>query len=569
MIHANNKDVSAEVLETFDAGWFSKDIYGDSLNSFKSIYESESNFLTTFAYDWRQDNRISARSFHDWLCNNTNKYNGRSIEIIAHSMGGLIIKYWIKHYYIPKVKCFDGSEPPNFFKFRVNFVGTPNYGAPKALRVFASGFNISRDGGSSSLFGQYIDSLDRNILAKAINEYGFSFSSAYQLLPIYKEKCFEEKYNGRVLDAPAVFHKKLGNNIEAEYGDIFSPDLWRAMKWPTGSRAKIPEDYYSVLLPKYLESAYNFLCETATYPIPENILTRYFVGSSFKTENSYLGDPDKNGTIGATGLVEGDGTVPFFIASNYFAENSPTVVRLDKEYSHALLLKSELLWDYMRDALKFAEIATQKSIFSNGNDPRALASAYKKNNIVPFYVFDTSDKSLDEFQNALVANVFKQYNYDPIQLYRFARTTKDNDIKIGLYTSTIEIAKDTNPKLAATAGNDLTHLLLQKKRYYETAVLANGVKESSYWNKLNGKEIKEIGKYLSNTEGWARLEIGESGKARALFDESLRYGNNKAKIGLSRIPVATSSTYPASLDRSALIKKSRRYNNPLTVIVVS
>lgn len=116
-----------------------------------------------FAYDWRRDNRVSARQLaraaHGWLTNwREQSGNGNAkILFVAHSMGGLVARYYIE--------CLEGWRNT---KLLVSF-GTPYRGSGNALGYLSNGF--SWDVGPFQAFDG----------TEAIR----SFDSVYQLLPTY------------------------------------------------------------------------------------------------------------------------------------------------------------------------------------------------------------------------------------------------------------------------------------------------------------------------------------------------------------------------------------------------
>lgn len=120
--------------------------------------ENGKNFFV-FPYDWRQDNRVSAKFLEAEV--NKRLINWRKISgndgakalLVAHSMGGLIARYYIE--------CLDGWR---FTRKLITF-GTPFQGSLKALRFLTEGTGI-----------KYLQGLTALVR---------SFPSVYQLLPTY------------------------------------------------------------------------------------------------------------------------------------------------------------------------------------------------------------------------------------------------------------------------------------------------------------------------------------------------------------------------------------------------
>ncbi len=99
-----------------------------------------------FSYDWRQDNVQSARELHQFLETIRADY-GRphlKVDIIAHSMGGLIARYYARYGTLDVLN--DNSFPVNRVGEgrirRVILLGTPNLGSVGALRTLIRGYKV-------------------------------------------------------------------------------------------------------------------------------------------------------------------------------------------------------------------------------------------------------------------------------------------------------------------------------------------------------------------------------------------------------------------------------------------
>ncbi|MBI2459050.1 MAG: hypothetical protein HYV53_00675, partial [Parcubacteria group bacterium] len=119
-----------------------------------------------FPYDWRWDLNWSANgipysgfdSLKDKIAKVKAQTGAPKVNIIAHSLGGLAVKNYLKHY---------GGDSVNKFID----IGTPHLGAPKMMKVL--------------LYG---DDLDFNFLGLGLNServklISQNFPSVYQLLP--------------------------------------------------------------------------------------------------------------------------------------------------------------------------------------------------------------------------------------------------------------------------------------------------------------------------------------------------------------------------------------------------
>ena len=99
-----------------------------------------------FSYDWRQDNVQAARGLNALIDQIREDYGDPALEvdIVAHSMGGLITRYFIR--YGTEDVLDDNSFPVNqrgAAKIRrVVLLGTPNLGSAAAFRTLARGYKL-------------------------------------------------------------------------------------------------------------------------------------------------------------------------------------------------------------------------------------------------------------------------------------------------------------------------------------------------------------------------------------------------------------------------------------------
>jgi pimeloyl-ACP methyl ester carboxylesterase len=85
--------------------------------------------LFTFPYDWRLDIQSTSEKLKDIISLATSTSDSSKVNIIAHSMGGLVAKEYIQQF---------GGASIN----RLILVGTPNLGAPKAFKILTFGDNL-------------------------------------------------------------------------------------------------------------------------------------------------------------------------------------------------------------------------------------------------------------------------------------------------------------------------------------------------------------------------------------------------------------------------------------------
>jgi pimeloyl-ACP methyl ester carboxylesterase len=145
-------------------GLWKIDGYGRVAEAIKAGFEVEegANYFE-FAYDWRRDNRASARQLgrksHDWLraWRERSGNDQAKLILVGHSMGGLVSRYFLE--------CLEGWKDTRTL---VTF-GTPYGGSLNALSYIAVG--MRKKVGPLTL-------IDLSELLR-------SFTSVYQLLPVY------------------------------------------------------------------------------------------------------------------------------------------------------------------------------------------------------------------------------------------------------------------------------------------------------------------------------------------------------------------------------------------------
>ncbi len=150
-----------------------------------------------FAYDWRQDNSRSARKLSELVKQIRQDYNDPDlkVDIIAHSMGGLVTRYYLRY---GELDVLDRRDFPVTLEGaktvrRVVLLGTPNLGAVDSIRTFIKGFEIG--------------------FTKIPTETVATFPSVYQLFP-HAINDWIVSENGRPLNR-----------------DLFSRRIWERFGW--------------------------------------------------------------------------------------------------------------------------------------------------------------------------------------------------------------------------------------------------------------------------------------------------------------------------------------------------
>ncbi|NKB37557.1 MAG: hypothetical protein GKR93_10365 [Gammaproteobacteria bacterium] len=139
---AVGKDFYGKIIRTLkDAGNYRKVEIGQSVNP------KQKNFYVFF-YDWRQDNVKTAAQLTEFIDQIRVDYEqpDLKVDIVAHSMGGLITRYYIRYGSQDVVKDNDFDKKVTMYGGdrvrRVVLLGTPNLGSTKTLNRFINGVKI-------------------------------------------------------------------------------------------------------------------------------------------------------------------------------------------------------------------------------------------------------------------------------------------------------------------------------------------------------------------------------------------------------------------------------------------
>lgn len=153
--------------------------------------------LYVFTYDWRQDNVVTVRKLDELIEQIRRDYKDPAlrVDVIAHSMGGLIVRYYERY---GTMDVLNGNTFPvtgtGHAKLRrIVLVGTPNQGTVTAVHKFLNGYQV----GFSSLPTEGVA----------------TFPSTYQLFP-HPLVDWVVNIDGKPLDF-----------------DLFDVEFWRRYEW--------------------------------------------------------------------------------------------------------------------------------------------------------------------------------------------------------------------------------------------------------------------------------------------------------------------------------------------------
>jgi len=118
--------------------------------------------IYSFAYDWRQDNRLSARILAKRIETLKQHHPGTQAWIIAHSNGGIIARWYIE------------KEGGKDHVSRLFLLASPWDGAPKSIQVLQNGLDIF-----------FLRLFNRYGVQELLRQVALTFPSFYQLIPAH------------------------------------------------------------------------------------------------------------------------------------------------------------------------------------------------------------------------------------------------------------------------------------------------------------------------------------------------------------------------------------------------
>ncbi len=157
------------------------EVYQPTLEYFRTKGYRDGRDLFTFAYDWRRDIRINNDQLDDLITYAKQRTGLPKVNIIAHSMGGLLIRHYIT----------DATKAQNIF--RAVTLGTPYLGSPEFLKWMGYGGCLTNLNTGAPCIG---------IPASETKDIVQNFISGYQLLPSQK---YYDFYDGHDAQHPRPF----------------------------------------------------------------------------------------------------------------------------------------------------------------------------------------------------------------------------------------------------------------------------------------------------------------------------------------------------------------------------
>lgn len=252
----------------------------------EELQSEASKYSYAFSYDWRKDNRLAAEELSEFVNLvirktqiHENDNTIAKVIIVAHSMGGLVVKWYAEQIL--------GEHAKDKIK-KIISVATPYKGSIKAIEALIPG--------ARKFFG--ID------FQKNMRKAARTFPGAYQLLPYY---------DGAVID------KYTKENI----------DIFQAKNWQKNVTDKLSCLYGNEFLQTRLDDAKSFL-EVVSKPYEGYLKDNFYCiyGEGSRTMSTLFVDRSKSDFFdfkNSPVTVDGDGTVSTRSSITDFIEKNSMV----------------------------------------------------------------------------------------------------------------------------------------------------------------------------------------------------------------------------------------------------
>jgi pimeloyl-ACP methyl ester carboxylesterase len=533
--------VSAEILDELYVREIDKsfDVYGGAYKEIKAITGAPDSVLR-FPYDWRQSNVLSAADFSKWLCRSDNQatIKDRPIVFIAHSMGGLVLKYWLKHHY--QISHCDGAEP--FGKYmkivKIIYLGTPNFGAPKAILTFSQGeslyFDKPNDESIWRFWAKLLHWADVNIISSNLNRYGIRYPSAYQLLPIYgrtAQKCSLSGLHENDLEFQSP------NDFPANY-DLFDAAVWKELGWPKQLSGKERDDFLANELPNLLSQAFDFLCGVATSDVDSGFDVTYFYGVGQQTVCGLRFDGQSN--EGIPKYCRGDGTVPDWIA----AKDRGGDFRADSQV-HMQQVSALEFYDYLENNIvrkQFGKLASDAA--QNEKQLGATVDYLARLRFVP--TATPTDSAEDRARIRKVADlVTEKLNIKPAEIYKDSTANKSVASRANqmLVYANLTAAE---PRQRAWAYNNAANIYLAKCDFRQSVGLAQRALDEADKVQLSNPQLSTEMRDLRAKSAWfAAISSGHLGNSNEAKNyKALAIANGSRLAAARSVPTLKTSCIP-------------------------
>lgn len=507
--YKKSPEVVAELLHDFSvgSGIFSSDVYGKFYNEVKALDIGDVEHFITFSYDWRQDNRRTAKQFNDFLLSKpvADKLKNRNVIFVAHSMGGLIYRYWSKYFYLRDEKSY------GFRRAESLLLGVPNRGAPQALYRIVS--------------GEVFDGLENFVLEifgnvpSGFKKVGYSFPSLYQLLPIWPDSVVRIRNDSNMGPVP-----------------VFETNTWKNLKLLEYLREDRPDVYEEIA--DMLKSAREFqreIGDCSQYPE----VTYFYVGkndtrSTISIVHEDDTAPDPSGW--AHQEKSGDGTVPTWSAA------CPSVhpkARRDVAGDHVSMMKSNEFLNYVRELRDYAMRNSRYAMSQKIKGSKTLLKTLIDNGVILEIPIDQKtwkDKEVDHIKeiNTKILLGIKAKGLTPFFNQNLALKAGGSKERAGIlsqYLDAVVVSQTQDANQMHYASQRLAATLHGQERFKIAEPYSN-LAAAIIPQHDDLEIVKQANGRSHNTLGAIQWSLGKKKEAKFNFKKAVEFGSDKASNNL-------------------------------------
>ena len=476
--------------------------------------------LRDFGYDWRGPNSDSASRLTEWICKNRSALEGRPVVFLAHSMGGLVLKYWLKH---ERDKSCQGDDKAiiSWLEIRrIVFGGTPHYGSPQSLFVFSDKFRLVTG------WKAWLPGLDYT-LSRPINKYGATFPSGYQLLPITDAGCPSSAgtlYRDFKDYVPPF--QIVDDTGKPQPADAFSHDLWKKLNWPKSLHIENKSDveaFRTTVLGGLLESAQKFVCGLADFEVETVVKDVVRVYSD--NHSTICGIIARPGRAPVIRRCSGDGTVPAWIAGE-FAKSDVTRRVWSSEQHQDIFGADEIkmFLDGYHQAMHRDWQKSSAAVLGSAGVDRLIELYAGTRFVVPSDPGD--DLSAPSVARAIAKGVVKKLGMAERGLYDQARKQEDDVTRANGYRVYADLGL-SDPERDPWSLSNAAHIYLDNSDFVTTRVLA--LRAIALADSLKAPEARKIKGLSAHHAAIAAFKLGDTESAKTYRKLAIELGNKKAR----------------------------------------
>lgn len=339
--------------------------------------------LFVFPYDWRLDLNIIAgqdsalpeiETLKDKITEITNKPGFEKVDIIAHSMGGLVAKRYMQLY---------GTD----FVDKFIDVATPHLGSVEAFKILMYGDKI----GIPFLNPTKVYEISQN------------FPSIYQMLPsrAYFDNTSQD-YNGYVFDIYDADENDVKGRLNYEQSMEFMKNSGRN----------------DILLP-YNDNLHSDIDNYS--PQDNGVQTYNIIGCSQPTLGKvYILNKEKTGEYEyALQYIEGDGTVPLHSAEHLIAEQDYYVNNTEHPYLPSTDGVKQLVVALLENSMSEFDLAQFSNISQDNSSCSFSGTQISFHSPINMHIYDESGNHVGLNENGDIEMNISGVAYDEINGNKF------------------------------------------------------------------------------------------------------------------------------------------------------